>query len=153
MSKMLSRSILIISLAAGLASAAFAQPFTFTTIDFPGATPTLANGINASTQIVGLYAGGAFLGGPFLYSGGSFSPINVPGGGGIATEAFGINEIRQIVRSAPACVYSDGSFTIFEKIGLPGATPHGNQPLAPFHTIRGSRTLCETAGDSAGART
>ena len=44
---------------AGLASLApAALAVTYTTIDFPGATATDANGINSSGEIVGAYADG-----------------------------------------------------------------------------------------------
>jgi hypothetical protein len=57
-----------------------ARAQTFTTLDVPGAASTAASGINNSNQVVGEYftsIGAAGQG--FLYSNGSFNPINVPG--------------------------------------------------------------------------
>ncbi len=75
---------------------AVADPFTYTTIDFPGATVSGAAGINNPGQIVGGYtlADGTRHG--FLYSGGIFSTIDDP----LATtgsEALGINDSGEIV--------------------------------------------------------
>ena len=87
----------IMGLLASAASPVFAS--TFTTIDLPGATDTLAIGINARGQIVGLYVAGGTHG--FLLDKGNFTTIDVPGAE--ATEAFGINARGQIVG-----VYSAG---------------------------------------------
>jgi probable HAF family extracellular repeat protein len=66
---------------------------SFTTIDVPGSDQTDITDINDAGQIVGVYfAGGAPHG--FLYSGGSFSTIDLSGG---ATYAQGINDTGQIV--------------------------------------------------------
>ena len=69
--------------------------YVFTTIDYPGATFTVANGINSTGQIVGSING--TRGGGFLYSGGSFSTINYPGLRAYGTVANGINDCGQIV--------------------------------------------------------
>ena len=66
----------------------------FTTIDFPGAGLTVANGVNQNGEIVGFYRMALQSGGlgpirGFLLSNGQFTTIHVPG---VArTRAFGIN--------------------------------------------------------------
>jgi len=60
----------------------------------PGATFTVARGINNSGQIVGTYSD-ASGGHGFLYTAGVFTPLDVPGAA--ATEADGINTSGQIV--------------------------------------------------------
>ena len=49
------RYLLALSLALGITSTAFGQGGTFTTLDFPGASSTLAWSINKSGDIAGLY--------------------------------------------------------------------------------------------------
>jgi probable HAF family extracellular repeat protein len=74
---------------------------SFTTLDAPGSTLTLALGINDAGQIVGEYeASGRFHG--FLLSGGSFTTLDPPGS--TFTNALGINNVGQIVG-----LYSDAS--------------------------------------------
>jgi uncharacterized membrane protein len=55
-----------------------ALAFDFTPIDAPGASFTLARGINAQGDIVGFYSAGATTPG-FLLNAGGFTPIVVPG--------------------------------------------------------------------------
>jgi hypothetical protein len=52
--------------------------YSFTTIDFPGASLTLAYGINDADQIVGQYVDESG-GHGFLYNNGSFVTIDYPG--------------------------------------------------------------------------
>ncbi|HYM90357.1 MAG TPA: hypothetical protein VEW91_01840, partial [bacterium] len=69
-----------------------------TRIDAPGATTTWLNGINAAGQIVG--CGSDIMGGSshgFVYAGGRFTTIDVPGAGANGTCANGINDVGQIV--------------------------------------------------------
>src|SRR5436190_9166545 len=61
----------------GLANKAAGQ--TFTQIDYPGQSGTLALDINAVDQIVGRYIDAAGLHRGCLLSGGSFTQIGVPG--------------------------------------------------------------------------
>ena len=70
---------------------------TFTTIDVPGATVTLAQGINEPGQIVGVYIDDPvnFVWHSYLVTGATFTKIDVPGSTG--TGAFGINLAGQIV--------------------------------------------------------
>jgi probable HAF family extracellular repeat protein len=88
--------------------------YSFTTIDYP------AKGINDSGQIVGYFGDAAGLHG-FLYSGGSFTTIDVPGA--VQTIANGINDSGQIVGSfsdaaGHGFLDSGGTFTT---IDAPGA--------------------------------
>src|SRR5437870_5520124 len=78
-----------------LSSAARAEDFNFTSIDFPGATLTRATGINAQGQIVGRYTDstGTFHG--FLLSDGVYTSIDFPSA--LFTIAHGINSEGQIV--------------------------------------------------------
>jgi uncharacterized membrane protein len=69
----------------------------FTTIDVPGAVKgTVANGINASGQIVGTYQDSVGFHGFELTTKGIFITIDVPGAIAGTTEAFGINSQGQI---------------------------------------------------------
>jgi uncharacterized membrane protein len=90
----LSVSALILLL--GFVRLARADSFTYTTIDFSGATTTLAAGINNSSQIVGGYqlADGSRHG--FLDVGGMFTTIDDPSATS-GSEAVGINNSGQIV--------------------------------------------------------
>ena len=106
-------------------SSAKAARYRFTTIDVPGASSTFAAGINGARQIVGTFYDSA---GPhgFLYSGGSFTTIDVPGALGF-TEATGINDAGQIVGAftdktgTHGFLYSGGSFTIINASGAENA--------------------------------
>ncbi len=72
-----SRGILVTApIAAG--SSANAAKFSFTQIDVPGASRTVARGINDAGQIVGPFDNSTGCHG-FLYSGGSFTQIDMPG--------------------------------------------------------------------------
>jgi len=72
-----------------------ASAFTFTTIDVPGATFTIAIGINARSQIVGHYRDASGTEHGFLLDKSTFTTIDVPGA--TSTNAFGINARGQIV--------------------------------------------------------
>jgi probable HAF family extracellular repeat protein len=74
-----------------------------TTIDVPGASSTVASGINDADYIVGNYTvGSSSAKNGFLDIGGIFTTINVPGA--VSTEALGINNAGQIVG-----IYTDAS--------------------------------------------
>jgi uncharacterized membrane protein len=81
----------VIIAAAGQAKA----DYLFTTIDAPGSTGTVVNGINNAGQIVGSYGDAQGGGGGFLLSGGVFTTFNVPGS--VSTEITGINDRGQMV--------------------------------------------------------
>jgi autotransporter-associated beta strand protein/probable HAF family extracellular repeat protein len=89
---------------------AAAQTYTYTTINNPSATATIAWGINNAGQIVGDDSSNR----GFLYSGGVFTPIAVPQA--ISnTVAFDINNAGQIVGAynagAAGFLYSGGIYT------------------------------------------
>jgi probable HAF family extracellular repeat protein len=121
----LNRRTLVVSLVAAVALVArtdAAGPYTFTVIDDPAADrmngeSTSPFGINAAGDIVGAFAIHGFL-----YRGGTFTTIDVPGA--FSTDADGINNAGQIVgnyRDAAGThgfLYHDGSFTT---IDVPGA--------------------------------
>lgn len=67
----------------------------FTSIDFPGAVLTVAQGINAGGQVVGWYHDAAHISHGFLMNGGSFTSIDFPGA--TATDARGIGPSGEIV--------------------------------------------------------
>jgi uncharacterized membrane protein len=102
----------------------------FTNFSAPGAIlgGTLAHGVNSTGQIVG-YAGGAVVGGVagpyqgFVYSGGAYQFLNVPGA--TDTVAEGINSTGEIVgywqtsTRASGFIYKNGVYTV---IDVPGST-------------------------------
>jgi len=68
---------------------------TFTQIDVPGATDTLAYAINNRTDVAGWYVDQQFETHGFVLSGGKFTTIDVPGSFG--TVVTGINENGELV--------------------------------------------------------
>src|SRR5438034_4679926 len=120
-------AVTMILAALSFSGVAFSTPVTavqyiFTTIDDPAADTisgerTRAFAINAAGQIVGDFGRHGFL-----YSGGTFTTIDVPGAD--YTQAFGINHAGQIVGNfgndtgTHGFLYSDGIFTT---IDVPGA--------------------------------
>jgi uncharacterized membrane protein len=94
-----------------------APTFAFTSIDVPGATGTLATGINAIGDIVGIYYDAAGNSHGFLLRSSEFFTVDAPGSlvgvsGTLQTEANGINNAGDIVGDyyappgapgAPAC--------------------------------------------------
>jgi uncharacterized membrane protein len=100
-----------------VSSLLFAADYRFVKIDFPNATQTLANGINARGDIVGRYADadGVFHG--FLLRKGVFSTIDFPGAS--LTAAFALNARGDIAgRFVDANGIEHGEFT---QIDFPGA--------------------------------
>ena len=83
------------ALAGTAAAGASAEPYTFTTIDVPGALyGSYAQGINDAGQVTGYYFDGTGAHG-FVDTNGAFTTINVPGATG-STYAFGINTAGQV---------------------------------------------------------
>ena len=80
----------------GLATPTLADNYTYTTIDFPGATESAAASINNLGQIVGGYQLGDRSRHGFLLSGGVFSTVDDPNATS-GSEALGINQSGQIV--------------------------------------------------------
>ena len=77
------------------ATGADAQGLVVTTIDFPGAVLTNAQGINAQGEIVGFYTDAAGRAHGFVQSGGHFRSIDYPNA--TATQALGIGPAGDIV--------------------------------------------------------
>src|SRR5215813_2559520 len=89
-------SLVALGLLVGLAGDAKAQPtYVFTPLDVPGSSApsnTIANGMNASGQIVGVYDRYNHA---FLFDQGNYTKLDVPGSN--YTVATGINASGQIV--------------------------------------------------------
>ena len=77
-----------LSLALGATSNVYGEGSTFTRITYPGATSTLAWGINTRGDIVGAFVIGDVTHG-FLLSAGQYSTIDFPGATG--TQVFTVN--------------------------------------------------------------
>jgi probable HAF family extracellular repeat protein len=98
---------------------------SFTSINAPGAGYTNATGINDAGQIVGFYDDG--MGGQghgFQDTGGSFTSIDI-GGPDNNTEAFGINNLGQIVGTVTGPPHSQGFLETsgsLNSINFPSAT-------------------------------
>jgi len=126
--KLASQIILALLVLLGTIPRLWATSFTFTTINFPGAAQTFANGINSSGQIVGDYIDthGAYHG--YLLSGGVFTSINYPFAPG-GTFADGINNAGQIVGSGGNAslgyLLSGGVFTPINYPGSPATGAFG----------------------------
>jgi probable HAF family extracellular repeat protein len=121
----------VLALTAGslAAPAAYGQGYTFTFLDAPGVetapfpSGTSATGINAAGQVVGFYNDARGARG-FLYTAGTFTPIDVPGA--LRTDAYGINATGQVVGlyvptgggNIRGFLYSGGAFTLLD---VPGA--------------------------------
>jgi len=103
---------------------------SLTTIDVPGASDTLATGINDAGQIVGSFADGTGTH-AFLRSadGSSFATIDVPGARD--TYGAGINDAGRIVGWSfdttrfHGFLLSDGSFATFDVPGADSTEAHG----------------------------
>jgi uncharacterized membrane protein len=94
MRRQLHRYLLVFSLLGiGLESDVAGQ--TFTTIDFPGGSVTLAAGINNAGDITGRYTDTSGIVHGFLFSGGTFTSVTFPDA--LWTRAIGINRIGDIV--------------------------------------------------------
>jgi probable HAF family extracellular repeat protein len=105
----------------------------FTTIDVPGATLTIAFGINPRGDIVGLYLDTSGNEHGFLLSNGTFTTIDVPGA--ISTNALGINPRGDIVGgygdtsiNFHGFLLSKGKFTTIDVPGAVQTEAIGNNP-------------------------
>jgi uncharacterized membrane protein len=127
-----------LSFVLGATSNVFADGPTFATIDFPGATQTLAWGINTRGDIVGAYLNADKSDHGFLLSGGQYSTIDFPGA--TATEAFTINPrgdaggFYTVAGVNHGFVLSGGQFTT---IDFPGATSSEVGAINPRGDILG----------------
>jgi len=98
------------AVSAGIVLAA-QRPSTFTSLDVPGATTTVAQGINADGAVVGAYVDSAGRQHGFLLRGGTFTTIDYPGA--LTTGVRGINSQGDMVG-----VHVDAT-------GLPGGGSRG----------------------------
>jgi uncharacterized membrane protein len=99
-------AFLLTALLSASASVALAQAGgTYTTIDFPGATSTVAEGIDSAGDVVGYFvdSGGVFLHG-FLLSNGVYTQLDAPGTTN-GTIAYGINDVGQVVGTAAGSAF------------------------------------------------
>jgi hypothetical protein len=104
-----------------LVTSSAAQNFNFVAIDVPDANATSLQGISPNGDIVGVYVDSSSDEHGFLYSGGSFTPIEAPGtlvgvAGTLIAEPNGINAAGDIVGDyiappgapgAPDCVVAN----------------------------------------------
>lgn len=118
------QTIRLTLLCLALAQLVLASDYRFVKIDFPNATDTRADGINARGDIVGLYYDSEGVGHGYLLHKGAFSTIDVPGA--TLTAAFSLNAQGDIAgRFADAdgidhgFLLKDGTFT---QIDYPGAS-------------------------------
>ena len=116
-------------LAATAASSASATPYTVTSIAVPGASETLASGINDAGQVSGGYVDASGTHG-FVDTNGVFTTINAPGA--ISTSVFGINATGQVTGSyrdaagiTHGFVDTNGSFMTFDVPGAGGTFGQG----------------------------
>ena len=121
--KLLSRTLFLVGvltwLLLGVSVGAWAQTYTFTTIDPPSTSSlSIALDINNAGVIVGEFRDSSTIHG-FVFSNGNFTTLHFPGAPDSA--AYGINDTGQIVGTASGVggfLYSGGSFT---PINVPGA--------------------------------
>ena len=116
-------AVLVLSVLASTSSSAPAP--TFSTIDFPGASFTVAFGINNRGEIVGNYGFADGTGHGFLLDKGNFRTIDFPGA---FTQASGINNRGQIVGAAGRThgfLLDKGNFTTIDFPGAPATAPKG----------------------------
>lgn len=126
------------------ATGARAQSLVISTIDFPGAVMTNAQGINAQGEIVGFYTDTAGRTHGFLRSGGTFRSIDFPGAS--STQARGIGPAGDIVGSylqpgESGSVPNHGFLMTrrggFFKVDVPGHQNSIAQRILPNGTIVG----------------
>ena len=116
------RDLLHLTCVLALAVTAAAQTPAYTTLDFPGATATLAWGINNRGDVVGLYTLPDKTNHGFLWSGGRLTSIDFPGA--TNTDTYGINSQGDIVGdytldgAMHGFVYTQGRYVT---VDIPGA--------------------------------
>jgi len=71
--------VIALILALGALGNAYAVGYSYTSLDYPGASYTQAFGINDGGTIVGVYKDASGLNHGFSLSGGTYTPINYPG--------------------------------------------------------------------------
>lgn len=134
-------------------SADRAEEGTFTTIDVPGATSTVAFGINNAGTIVGRYASGGRTHGWVRTADGEITTIDYPGAG--FTVAGAINNRGDIVGwytlpASPAIRHGfllrDGEFTSFDPPGSIFTNPLGINDRGDITGRYCTRTPCREPG-------
>jgi probable HAF family extracellular repeat protein len=130
--------LMALGLLLGLAEDVKAQPtYVFTTLDVPGSSLglpiTVANGINASGQIVGWYVDYVdplYHAHGFLFDQGSYTTLDMPGS--TWTEVHGINDAGQIVGyyqdaadNGHGFLYDQGSYTTIDLPSQPRTSASG----------------------------
>jgi len=124
------------------------RSFTFTSIDFPGAVSTVANGINAGGEVVGRYQDGTGKVHGFLLSSGNFSSIDFPGAA--ATDARGIGPGGNIVGIATDPLGRGHGFLLsrgaFATVDFPGHLNTWAQRITPTGKILGCYHDTDTMG-------
>lgn len=152
MKKRLKKNLLLAFAAAlGLVSTAMGQGGVYTAIDFPGASQTLAWGINKARDIVGSYtiAGVTHA---FKLTGDRFTTIDYPGA--TTTDARGTNnrgDISGLYQGA------DGVFhgfllsgDLFTSLDFPSATLTQGWGVSPSGEVVGTYTIGGVSHDSSG---
>jgi len=119
----LGRPVFLLTLAAVAGGVAFADSYTFLSLDVTRGAGTAPHGINSAGQVVGTYTEGSRTLG-FLYSSGTFSTITVPGA--TLTSPSGIDNAGQIVGYYDLA--GDGNYRGFIDVG--GATASFDVPGA-----------------------
>jgi uncharacterized membrane protein len=149
--------VCVAALTAGVRSAE--RGLVYTTFDFPGATLTNAQGINAGGEIVGTYndSGTPSRTHGFLLSGGVFTSIDVPGAR--ATIARGIGPGGDIVGTyqrqnesggVPAHGFLLSNQGVFSAVDFPGHLNTIAQRILPDGTILGCYHDSDTMGSMHG---
>jgi probable HAF family extracellular repeat protein len=145
------------------APSAYAQTYTYVTIDPPGTNPASGagvNGINAAGEIVGWYFGSNSNFHGFLYRDGTFTPIDVPGA--IFTTAKSINDARDIVGCYSdnegvlhGFLYSGGTYTNIDPPGSVSAELGECRvfPPGPLSNKGGSGQVMNASGQIIGTYT
>lgn len=150
----LSSIYIFLALFCGLTSAATAQTYHYTELNYPNAQSTIANGINNSNWIVGSYTDAQHHTHGFLYKKGTYIAINVPK----ATETFanGVNDYGDIVGTyslpgTSAQPANSHGFLLhmgtFKTVDCPGSQFSGASGINKYGVIVGG---CETTKGNEG---
>ena len=119
-----------------------------TTIDYPGATQTLAFGMNTAGDVVGSYIDAAGMEHGFVLRDGAFTSFDYPGA--VWTEGWGINSQGEIAgqyglmdMTMHGFRLRNGEFTPVEVPGQPNTMP---QRIGPDGTIVGCYHVNTSSG-------
>jgi probable HAF family extracellular repeat protein len=140
--------LIALILALGASSSAYAASYSYTSIDYPGASGTRAYGINDAGTVVGYYADASGVWHGFSLSGGSYTSLDYPGAQ--FTEVHGINNAGTIVgQYVDASAVKHGfslSGTTHASIDYPGAT------LTDVYGINNAGTIVGVYVDASGVQ-